>query len=153
MTGEVLPHIPVIRMAATYPTGGPGGAQLSFETYLAQDVEVRCLHIMADKIEAVAQRQLYKGLIISKQDQIDNAKRQLEMLYKDLEKYEKDRVDAQTLHEESGRRKQNMGPLLDKKNEQIEICRANIEVHQMNIKRLQEDIMSLQSAIDNAVKE
>lgn len=74
---------PIIRMAMTFKIGSH---ELSFETYVPQETEVKEMNVITDKLEAVATRQMLKGKVSALRQDIDECVKHIEISQTDYNK-------------------------------------------------------------------
>jgi hypothetical protein len=73
----------IIRMAMTFRIGSH---ELSFETYVPQETEAKDMNLVADKLEAVATRQMLKGKVSELKATIDECNKHIDISQTDYNK-------------------------------------------------------------------
>jgi hypothetical protein len=130
-------EVPVVRIHQSFPLGAPG-ANMIFETYVPQDIEVKQVNKIVDKMEAVATRQMMKGEL-----QDHNMTRDIQNIEEHYQrKQQKDLAD--------GRR--NVVPMSPKEQQDKRTVQQSLEVNRDTIKRLRKEIDDLLQVIDGEEK-
>lgn len=143
-TDETAQTSPILRIAMTYPLGGRDGATLSFETFVNQDTPKRAIDELTDKCEEVATRQMLKGVLSAKEDQLDAAEDMLRNMARDYERVNELHQQAQERHLAT---RKGAFTIPEKETQNKKNVEISIEATKEKIERLKLDISELKAAL------